>query len=131
MLSVVIDLVDGKLVLELVEQIMWIICKIGFFLVMGGDLVLMFFFEMVVCDMVVLIGGSLFYICNCLKDVLFWGGEVQQDGVVCVVVFMLFQQDQNCVWMLGFEMLELWFMLDDLKQLICWMVVCIGFLVGN
>ncbi|MTH65907.1 hypothetical protein [Paracoccus shanxieyensis] len=130
-LSAATDPADGKPVLELAEQTTRITRKIGPFPVTGGDPVLTFFLETVARDMAALTGGSPFYIRNRLKDALFRGGEVQQDGAARVAVFMPFQQDQNRARMLGFETLELRFTLDDPKQPIRQMAARTGPLAGN
>lgn len=130
-LSAATDPSDGKPVLQLAEDTQRIKRKIGPFPSSGGDPTVTFFLETVARDMASLTGGSPFYIRNRLKDALFRGGEVQQDGAMRVAVFQPFKGDENSQRMLGFETLELRFTLDDPKQPIRRMIAQTGPLAGD
>ncbi|MFD2441967.1 hypothetical protein ACFSS8_21145 [Paracoccus kondratievae] len=90
-LQAVTDPADGKPVLELAEKTDRITRRIGPFPVSGGDPALVFFLENISRDMAMLTGGSPFYIRNRLKDALFRGGEVRQEGDAIVAVFAPFR----------------------------------------
>ncbi|SMO73150.1 hypothetical protein [Paracoccus laeviglucosivorans] len=130
-LSAATDPSDGKPVLELAEDTQRIKRKIGPFPSSSGDPTLTFFLETVARDMAALTGGSPFYIRNRLKDALFRGGEVRQEGGAQIAVFAPFKDDENRARMLGFETLELRFTLADPKQPIRSMVAQTGPLAGN
>ena len=122
---------DGKPVLQLAEDTARIKRKIGPFPVTGGDPSVTFFLETVARDMAALTGGSPFYIRNRLKDALFRGGEVTQDGSLTVASFEPFKGDKNSQRMYGFETLVLRFALDDPKKPIRKMSAQTGPLAGD
>ncbi|SMG36575.1 MULTISPECIES: hypothetical protein [unclassified Paracoccus (in: a-proteobacteria)] len=130
-LQAVTDPADGKPVLELAEKTDRITRRIGPFPVSGGDPALVFFLENISRDMAMLTGGSPFYIRNRLKDALFRGGEVRQEGNATVAVFAPFRGDQNSGRMHGFDRLELSFTFGDPKQPIRRMLAQTGPLEGG
>lgn len=130
-LTQVTDPSDGKPVLQLAEDTDRIKRKIGPFPISGGDPSLTFFLETVARDMAALTGGSPFYIRNRLKDALFRGGLVEQQGEVTVASFEPFKDDRNGARMLGFESLVLSFTLSDPRQPIRKMTARTGPLAGD
>lgn len=126
-----VDPADGKQVLQLAEDTARIKRKIGPFPITGGDPTLTFFLESTARDMATLTGGSPFYIRNRLKDALFRGGAVEQDGAQTVAVFEPFKNDKNIERMFGFETLVLRFTLDSAGQPIRRMSARTGELAGG
>lgn len=130
-LSRAIDPSDGQPVLQLAENTPRVQRKIGPFPIQGGDPSLTFFLETVARDMAALTGGSPFYIRNRLKDALFRGGEITQEGPLTIASFQPFKGDQNGERMYGFDSLVLRFALGDPKQPIRRMSAETGALAGD
>lgn len=130
-LSQIADPSDGQPVLQLAEDTDRIDRKIGPFPISGGDPSLTFFLETVARDMAALTGGSPFYIRNRLKDALFRGGELREEGGLRIATFEPFVQDRNKDRMLGFETLVLSFAIDDPRQPIRRMSARTGPLAGG
>lgn len=112
-LSQDIDPSDGQPVLRLTQKTDQRSRRIGPFPSSGGDPVLTFFLEQTARDMANLSGGSLHYIRNRLKDALFRGGQITQDGAQATAIFQPFEGDPNAARMHGFQTLTLTFVMDD------------------
>lgn len=112
-LSEVTDPSDGQPVLQLEQTVGEASRRIGPFPVSAGDPVVVFFLENTTRDMATLTGGSPHYIRNRIKDAVFRGGSVQQDGGVTTVVARPFEGDPNADRMGGFASLELRFVLGE------------------
>ncbi len=110
---------DGKPMLELIEtnpaagQIPP--RKIGPFPLDGGDPSVVFFLETVARDMAAVTGGSPFYIRNRMKDSVFRGGELREEGGQKIAVFRPFEADPNKERMKPFDQLELRFVMNEPK----------------
>lgn|GEM_PF-859130 len=110
-LSEAADASDGKPVLQLEQTAGSHSRRIGPFPVSGGDPVVVFFLENTARDMAVLTGGSPYYIRNRIKDAVFRGGSVQQEGGITTIVARPFEGDPNADRMGGFASLELRFVM--------------------
>lgn len=106
---------DGKPMLQLLEKGGGPERKIGPFPTDGGDPTVVFFLETVARNMAAISGGSPYYIRNRLKDAVFRGGELVEEGGAKVAVFRPFRDDPNKARMGVFEQLELRFVMDDPK----------------
>lgn len=115
-LAEIADPSDGQPVLQLTVNTGTQSRKIGPFPASGGDPVLTFFLEQTARDMARLTGGSPFYIRNRIKDALFRGGEISNDGDVTTAVFTPFADDPNAERMHGFGTLTLTFVMADPKD---------------
>ncbi|RNF34389.1 hypothetical protein [Paracoccus methylarcula] len=110
-LNEVIDPSDNQPALQLTQETDNRTREIGPFPISGGDPVLTFFLEQTTRDIAKLTGGSPYYIRNRMKDALFRGGELSQDGNIAS--FQPFEDDPNAAQMKGFETLTLTFTLDE------------------
>lgn len=112
-LSQATDAADGKPVLQLEQRADGHSRRIGPFPLSGGDPVVVFFLESTARDMTTLTGGSPYYIRNRIKEAVFRGGSVSQQGGVTTVVARPFEGDPNAPRMGGFASLEMRFTLGD------------------
>ncbi|MBM3603379.1 MAG: hypothetical protein FJX25_01180 [Alphaproteobacteria bacterium] len=112
-LAQAIDPSDQQPVLEVTRQSQNHSRKIGPFPISAGDPVLVFFLEQTARDMSTLTGGSPHYIRNRLKDALFRGGQIRQEGGVTTATFEPFSEDPNAARMNGFQTLKLTFVMED------------------
>ncbi|RMC32002.1 hypothetical protein [Paracoccus alkanivorans] len=108
-LNEITDPSDKKPALQLTQKTDSRTRKIGPFPISGGDPVLTFFLEQTTRDVAKLTGGSPYYIRNRMKDALFRGGKISQDG--STASFQPFEGDPNAAQMRGFETLTLTFVL--------------------
>ncbi len=115
-LAETIDPSDQQPVLQLTQKTDSRTRQIGPFPISGGDPVLTFFLEQTARDMAGLTGGSPFYIRNRIKDALFRGGQITQQGQQSVASFTPFADDPNGARMGGFQTLTLTFVLGDPRQ---------------
>mgnify|MGYP005751675733 CR=1 FL=1 len=112
-LTEVIDPSDGAPALEVTQDDGTRSRRIGLFPVSSGDPVLTIFLEQTVRDMAAITGGNPDYIRNRIKDAVFRGGEIRQDGAATVASFQPFASDPNAARMAGFETLSMTFVMDD------------------
>ncbi len=117
---------DGKPMLQLLEQGGGPERKIGPFPPDGGDPTVVFFLETVARNMAAISGGSPYYIRNRLKDSVFRGGDLVEEGGNKVAVFRPFVDDPNKERMRPFDQLELRFVIADPKAPIHSMIASTG-----
>lgn len=112
-LAQVTDPSDGEPVLEVMQDDGTRSRRLGLFPISSGDPVLTVFLEQTVRDMAAITGGSPDYIRNRIKDAVFRGGEITEDGEATVASFEPFANDPNAERMAGFQTLSMTFVMDD------------------